>query len=97
MKTVLKYSLYPGITECAMPAEAQPLCVQSQRDQPCLWALVDPLAPTAIRRFVTYGTGHSLYESDRIRYIGTCQQGGGALVWHVFEQTTSPDLPAVQP
>ena len=67
-----------------MPAGAQRLCVQTQGERLCLWALVDPDAPLMSRRFAVRGTGHSI-EGDSGTYIGSAQQMRGALVWHVFE------------
>jgi hypothetical protein len=87
MKAVFKYQLYPGVTECVTGVTALPLTVQTQDDEPHIWMLVDPLEETAIKRFRIYGTGHSISDPNRIRYVGTCQQASG-FVWHVFEDST---------
>ena len=41
-----------------MPEGAQVLCVQAQRNAPCLWALCDPSALTEDRAFLLAGTGY---------------------------------------
>ena len=86
MKTIWKYQLshlaYQFTIE--MPEGAKPLCVQMQRDEATMWALVETGAPMVKREFVICGTGR-LLSGDSLVYIGTYQQMGGALVWHVFE------------
>lgn len=51
---------------------------------PALWIEVDPRpdAPTEIRTFNCYGTGH-LIEGDNLFHRGTVQDGHW--VWHLFE------------
>lgn len=86
MKTIWKFGLIPnenGVT-LAMPAGAQVLCVQAQRETPCLWAVVDSDAYMVSRVFRTFGTGHPV--PPGLVYIGTYQLHGGALVLHVFEE-----------
>jgi hypothetical protein len=69
-----------------MPDGATVLAVAVQGDQPCLWALVDPMASNmnAPRTFRTYGTGQAMPDNPGF-YIGTYQLHGGSLVFHVFE------------
>jgi len=69
-----------------MPEGAKILCVQVQDATPCLWAKIDPnLAPTP-RKIETRGTGHDVGpQCDH--YIGTYQLHGGALVFHVFDDS----------
>ena len=88
MKAVFKYRLYPGVTLVVTGRTALPLTVQTQGDEPHVWMLVDPMEATTIKRFRIYGTGHSISEPDRMRYVGTCQQSN-RLVWHVFEDSTN--------
>lgn len=66
-----------------MPEGAQPLSVQMQHGQPCLWALVNPDAPRRSRFFRLVGTGHPVEEG--LGFVGTFQLNGGALVFHLFE------------
>lgn len=85
MKAVWKFPLLiDDVFELMMPDGAQPLCVQTQGNQVCMWALVDPSAQQNPRRFRMCGTGHPL--PDYVgRYIGTFQDYNQALVFHVFE------------
>lgn len=72
----------------SMPTGAKILVVQMQRDEPQMWALVDPEAPLTDRHFRIVGTGHQ-YPAQQFRswrYRGTFQMHGGALVWHIFEE-----------
>lgn len=84
MKTIYKYPF--SVTDefsLTLPVGARVLCVQTQNDLPCLWAIVDPDAAKEERTFFVRGTGHPL--GDVGRYIGTFQMRGGSLVFHVFE------------
>lgn len=86
MQVIWKYEIPIGDgIELRMPDNAEILTVQSQRDQGVLWAKVDPEAKTVTRMFSIRGTGHR-YDKNGERYIGTWQQAGGALVWHLFER-----------
>jgi len=67
-----------------MPRDAKILHVRSQKNIPCLWALVDPLADVERRLFCLAATGESLPEGE---YLGTVFQYNGAYVWHVLEVT----------
>lgn len=75
----------------SMPKGAEVLTVQIQGGLPCLWAIVDLGAVVfAPVKFRIFGTGHPLptYGPDETplgKYVGTYQQAGGALVWHVFK------------
>jgi hypothetical protein len=72
-----------------MPKDAQILCVQTQFGNACLWALVDDTQPMTERRIRVHGTGHEVRDVGFLHYIGTFQIHGGALVFHVFEDTRS--------
>lgn len=69
-----------------MPKQAEILCVQVQREVPCLWALVNLDGVMAKRTILVYGTGHPVPDSTQQKYIGTIQLNGGSLVFHVFEE-----------
>ena len=72
--------------ELEMPRLAQILCVQVQRDQPCIWALVDPQERPHQTFFRLAGTGQLIEGSeDDYIYVGTFQLQGGSLVFHLFE------------
>lgn len=83
-KMIYKYKLNQEHTDIDMPIGAIILAAQSQRNDICLWALVDETAHKEKRFFVIYGTGHLLVDNPG-RYIGTVQVHEGMLVWHVFE------------
>ena len=87
MKSIWKYPLEIADSQIIlMPEGAHLLCVQAQREQLCLWAIVDSNAPREKRMFRIHGTGHELPDDiGNYIYIGTVQQEGGHLVWHVFE------------
>ena len=68
-----------------MPRGAKILCVQIQREEPCIWALVDPNATIETRWLRIYGTGHPIDELGE--YVGTYQLHNGSLIFHVFDVT----------
>lgn len=70
-----------------LPKNARILTIQTQRDTPQLWAMVDSETEKETRHFRLSGTGHPL-GNDYLRiinYIGTFQIENGALVFHLFE------------
>jgi hypothetical protein len=88
MKTIWKFPL--EVTDAQgvlLPQGAQVLTAQLQGRSLCLWALVDPDAPKTVRLLHIFGTGHPVHNADSLRYISTFQLDGGALVFHVFEET----------
>ncbi len=86
MKQVLKYKLgIVGLQEIELPEGAQILSVQTQHESICLWALVDQDKAKEMRRIILIGTGHYLPEGDH-KFLGTVQELGGDLVWHLFER-----------
>ena len=89
MKSIWKYTLnIEDNPVLRMPANAQILSVGNQREQLCLWALVDTQTTvTEGRHFRIAGTGHPVSDGDASDYIyiGTAIMMDGALVWHVFE------------
>ena len=87
-QTIYKYPfLINDEFEIALPERAQVLCVQEQRGQPCMWALVDPDLPPKRRKFFLRGTGHDCADLriNPTNYVGPFQLRGGDLVFHVFE------------
>lgn len=71
----------------SIPVGAEILCVQTQYETPCIWALVDPEAREEVRTFYLRGTGHQIDRKPGDRYIGTFQLGGGGFIGHLFEFT----------
>lgn len=85
-KQIWKYIIGPGKDPILMPEGAEILTVQTQNENACIWALVDPGAPKTERYFDTYSTGYEIpcdMGIDR-KYIGTFQME--SLVFHVFER-----------
>lgn len=71
----------------SMPYGARILCVQMQGDEPKIWAEVEvDEDEKELRTFIWRGTGH-LIDDRRKKYIGTIQQFGGGLIFHLFETT----------
>lgn len=69
-----------------MPLNSTILTVQMQYNTPCLWAMVDPdVGEQEARSIEFFGTGRPMDDNNRA-YIGTIQQGGGQLIWHIFER-----------
>lgn len=86
MKRVYKYPLrIDDVTKVSMPKGAVILTLQTQRDEPCVWALVDPGAPSVWRGFRIAGTGHDIQEFHCLKHVGSFQMRGGMLVFHVFD------------
>jgi hypothetical protein len=58
-----------------------------------IWAAGDPDAMLVPRKFRICRTGHEVDDvfsatmnyKDDVSYVGTFQQAGGTLVWHVFD------------
>lgn len=73
--------------EFNMPVGAVIRHISVQNDTPCLWAEVDLDAPSEIRRFRTYGTGHPMDNTPQT-YLGTYFIQGGRFVFHLYEQET---------
>ena len=69
-----------------LPAGAKILTVQAQRDEPQIWALVDPKQQSMVSlNFRIAGTGHDIVETkDDLEYIGTFQLAGGSFIGHLF-------------
>ena len=65
-----------------LPRGARVLSVQVQRDEPMMWALVDPDAPSERAMFRVIGTGHPIDDPpETLDYVGTFQiHWGGACI-----------------
>ena len=87
MKTIWKYDIpLNDRFILKMPKDAFLLSVDNQNEAGCLWALVDPDEAMEDRNFRLYGTGHPIVEDYyALHFIGTFQQRGGLLIWHLFE------------
>lgn len=59
--------------------------MDKQHQKPCIWALIDEDSPKRVYKFKVFGTGRVVTKPDELEYIGTVQQWGGDLIWHVFK------------
>lgn len=69
-----------------VPLGSQPLTVQYQRGELCLWVLVPNAGrPKTEQMIHVYGTGNPIPDV-RSQYVGTVQETnrGRQFVWHVF-------------
>ncbi len=71
-------------TMVAMPIGARILSVQTQREEICIWALVDPDEDREERRFLVVATGQT-FDPTGMDYLGTVQINGGIRIFHVWE------------
>ena len=85
-RRIFKYKLKMKDTqEKAMSIGAEILCVQTQFEKPCIWALINPkVKGIEDRHFRIYGTGHTINYTN-LKYIGTFQLDGGNYVFHLYE------------
>lgn len=85
-KKIFKYQLETtDVQQVEIQQGAEILCVQTQNEKPCIWALVTPENDKVKRTFEIFGTGFSVPENGIRSYIGTYQLNDGALVFHCFE------------
>ena len=86
-KVIWKFAL-PLRGECTilLPeglSQPKPLYVAGQRDEPCVWVLVNQGSPRIEYGFRVFMTGEDI-PSDSGEYVGTCLLDEGAYVCHVF-------------
>lgn len=84
VKQIWKYELNGQRSSIEMPEGAVVLTVQTQHNQPVLWAEVDPSAKRIKRRFLSISTGVDFVDDGPCHYVGTFQLNGGSLVFHVY-------------
>ena len=70
----------------SLPRFSKILKVDTQREVPCIWAMVDPTEKMEEHDLFIFGTGHDLPEDieANYNYIGTIQTTEEIYVWHVF-------------
>jgi hypothetical protein len=86
MNSIWKFPL--GIKddiEILIPESAKLLHLEKQKGMICLWALVNPKNKTELRTFKFFGTGHSIYNVEKLEYVGTIMLFEGSQVYHLFE------------
>jgi len=87
-KQIWKFKIIPGPFSIMMPKGAEVIHVETQRDEGCMWVLVDPIAEKDDRYFEVFGTGENIHYDmgvDR-KHLGTFLLHGGGLVLHLFER-----------
>lgn len=85
MSVIYKYPLVvDGSQDIRMPEGARILCVQVQRETPCIWAAVDA-NPHVLRRLRILPTGGAFDEEVFGTYVGTFQLSGGDFIGHLFD------------
>jgi len=86
MKTIWKFTLeVTDYQEIDLPEGARVLCVQTQHDRPCLWAVVDPDAELIPRGIHIFGTGQPNIDTSALGFVGTFIIHDGKFVGHVFQ------------
>ena len=85
MKKIFKYPLKLQREQVViLPKDADILSVQTQHQNICVWAMIDPnVEKVESKTIETFGTGDFIPEGER-RYISTIQLNNGELVYHVF-------------
>lgn len=72
--------------EIEMPEDSETLCVQMQKETPCIWVRVSGDKKKNVKKeFAIVGTGQYFNDDDYF-YVGTFQQYEGGLIWHLFER-----------
>ena len=83
---IFKWPLKPvDFQTIIMPVGAKLLTVQTQDDEPMVWAMCDPSAQTEVRRIGIYGTGVEMPSDPRLIYLNTFLMRRDKLVFHAFE------------
>jgi len=85
MSKIFKYPLMLGENILDMPKGSEILCVQIQHDKPMIWANTNPDNVKEHRKIMVVGTGYE-FDNSNLTYIGTFQELGGSMIWHVFEE-----------
>lgn len=92
MRTVWKYKLQAThIQELRLPEKAEILYVREQNEFVCLWAVVETHRELEARVIEVVPTGVEMETDmgvDR-KYLGSVHLQNGALVFHVFERSSS--------
>ncbi len=86
-KSIWKFAIeVEDLQAITIPKSAIILSVQVQNGQICIWAIVNPSAPTVERVIRMAGTGHDLTNRPVLgEFIGTVQINGEQFIFHVFD------------
>lgn len=74
-----------GRAELRLPKGASPLSLHMQFGYPTVWWMVDPEAEVVKHSVVVVPTG-ARFDPRVGSYVGSWQEHGGILVWHLFYQ-----------
>ena len=87
--TIYKYPItITDLQIVLLPLNSTILTIQMQGNTLCLWAEVEETNTDTEERIIELiGTGHKMSNILR-NYIGTVQQFGGGLIWHIYERVT---------
>ena len=89
MKAIYKYPLNTNSEiEIEMPVGAQLLTVETQNNEPQMWAIVDTLKNPELRFFRVVLTGDPIGTVDELAYLGSFIIDNG-LIYHVFEDLSN--------
>ena len=84
-RSIFKYILDAAdVQEIQMPIGSTILSVGVQRDEICIWALIEPDAVKVSRRIYICPTGREADGLQRVKFLGTVMLHAGNLVFHVF-------------
>lgn len=81
----IKHTLLNEVLDIDMPIGSEILTAQVQKEDPVLWALVDPNAPVVKRRIYIVTTGQDKGVAEPGKYIATIQIMRGNIVIHLFD------------
>ena len=83
---VFKYILETAdISTVKMPMGAKILSVGAQRQNICVWALVDPsIEEEEVHGFRIFGTGHPMPEDPGL-FLGSVHMDNSRFIFHVFK------------
>lgn len=93
-KRIIKVSLNSNVTsQHSLPKGAKFLSCHLQREEPCLWFMVDYEDPRdypfpveyELRVFSAFMTGHRFSDKKR-EFLGTILMSNGTFAIHVFEE-----------
>jgi len=88
-RSVFKYPIFHRL-QLALPHGFMVRHVADQMGTTCLWAEVDPKAPTVLYRIHRIGTGDDVPEGGVVYYLGTTLEAYGQYVWHYYAEQMEP-------
>lgn len=86
MKTVYRYEINQAINDINLPIGAKVLSVGVANNIISLWALVDTESGIEKRRFLVFGTGSDMSQTEtyNLTFVGTIRKNN-AYAFHIFE------------